>query len=69
MRALHHRGGERRLNMLRKRYAAGGSELAKTGKLSEEAIDIMQKPMFGDETYRELVVQFVTHMFDRDDNF
>lgn len=69
MRALHHRGGERRLNMLRKRYAAGGSELAKTGKLSKEAIDIMQKSMFGDETYRELVVQFVTHMFDRDDNF
>ena len=30
---------------------------------------MMQKPLFGDETYRELVVQFVTHMFDRDDNF
>lgn len=69
MRALHHRGGERRLNMLRKRYAAGGAELAKTGKLSKDAIDMMQKPLFGDETYRELVVQFVTHMFDRDDNF
>lgn len=69
MRALHHRGGERRLNMLRKHYAAGGAELAKTGDLSKAAIDLMQKPLFGEETYRELVVQFVTHMFDRDDNF
>ncbi|PBC74818.1 flavodoxin family protein [Fibrobacter intestinalis] len=69
MRALHHRGGKRRLDILRKNYAQGGAELAKTGTLSQEAIDLMQKPLFGEETYKELVVQFVTHMFDRDDNF
>ena len=69
MRALHHRGGERRLNILRKRYWQGGAELAKTGKLSKEAIDIMQKTIFSDEAYEKLVVEFVTHMFDRDDNF
>lgn len=69
MRALHHRGGERRLNMLRAKYKEGGLELAKTGALSKETIDLLQKPMFSEEVYKELVVQFVTHMFDRDDNF
>ena len=69
MRALHHRGGERRLNMLRKRYAEGGAELAKTNDISKETIDLMQKPIFGDDAYVTLVTEFVTHMFDRDDNF
>ena len=69
MRALDHRGGPRRLNMLREKYRKGGAELAKTGKLSKEAIDLMQKPIFSDEAYETLVVEFVTHMFDRDDNF
>jgi hypothetical protein len=69
MRALHHRGGERRLSMLRKRYAAGGAELAKTGDISKEAIDLMRKPIFGEDAYVTLVTEFVTHMFDRDDNF
>ena len=69
MRALHHRGGERRLNILRKRYWEGGAELAKTGKISQEAVDLMQKTIFSDEAYEKLVVEFVTHMFDRDDNF
>jgi hypothetical protein len=54
---------------LRKRYWQGGAELAKTGKLSKEAIDLMQKTIFSDEAYEKLVVEFVTHMFDRDDNF
>ncbi|MCQ2054038.1 MAG: flavodoxin family protein [Fibrobacter sp.] len=69
MRALHHRGGERRLNMLRDKFRKGGAELATTGALSKEIVDYMQKPLFSDAAYRELVVQFVTHMFDRDDNF
>lgn len=69
MRALHHRGGERRLNMLRNKYKAGGLELAQKGSLSKETIDMLQKPIFSDEAYEKLVVEFVTHMFDRDDNF
>jgi hypothetical protein len=55
--------------MLREKYRKGGEELAKTGKLSQEAIDMMQKPIFSDDAYETLVVEFVTHMFDRDDNF
>jgi hypothetical protein len=69
MRALDHRGGPRRLAMLREKYRKGGEELAKTGSLSQETIDLMQKPIFSDEAYETLVVEFVTHMFDRDDNF
>ena len=69
MRALDHRGGPRRLNMLRDKYRKGGAELATTGKLSQEMIDLMQKPIFSDDAYETLVVEFVTHMFDRDDNF
>ena len=33
------------------------------------AIDLMQKPIFGEDAYVTLVTEFVTHMFDRDDNF
>ena len=69
MRALHHRGGERRLEVLRKRYWLGGAELAKMGKLSQESIDLMQKNIFGDDAYEKLVVEFITHMFNRNDNF
>lgn len=69
MRALHHRGGERRLNLLRNKYRAGGKELAETGKISPETIALLQKPIFSDEAYEKLVTEFVTHMFDRDDNF
>ncbi|MBR2058753.1 MAG: flavodoxin family protein, partial [Fibrobacter sp.] len=69
MRALDHRGGPRRLAMLREKYRKGGEELAKTGSLSQEAIDLMQKPIFSDDAYVTLVTEFVTHMFDRDDNF
>lgn len=69
MRALHHRGGERRLNMLRAKYKKGGIEMAQTGALSKETIDLLQKPIFSDDAYKTLVVEFVTHMFDRDDNF
>ena len=69
MRALDHRGGPRRLAMLREKFRKGGAELATTGKLSQEAIDMMQKPIFSEEAYETLVVEFVTHMFDRDDNF
>ena len=29
----------------------------------------MQKPIFGEDAYVTLVTEFVTHMFDRDDNF
>ena len=67
--SFHHRILKLLLYILRKNYAQGGAELAKTGTLSQEAIDLMQKPLFGEETYKELVVQLVTHMFDRDDNF
>ena len=35
----------------------------------QETIDLMQKPIFSDDAYETLVVEFVTHMFDRDDNF
>ena len=69
MRALDHRGGPRRLAMLREKFRKGGEELAKTGKLSQEAIDMMQKPIFSEEAYLTLVTEFVTHMFDRPDNF
>ncbi len=69
MRALDHRGGPRRLNMLHEKYRKGGAELATTGKLSQETIDLMQKPIFSDDAYETLVVEFITHMFDRDDNF
>ena len=69
MRTLHHRGGERRLKILHDRYWQGGAEFAKTGKLSQESIDLMQKCIFSDAAYEKLVVEFVTHMFDRDDNF
>lgn len=69
MRTLHHRGGERRLEVLRKRYWLGGAELAKMGKLSQESIDLMQKNIFGDDAYEKLVVEFITHMFNRNDNF
>ena len=69
MRALDHRGGPRRLDMLREKYRKGGAELATTGKLSQEAIDMMQKPIFSEDAYVTLVTEFVTHMFDRDDNF
>jgi putative NADPH-quinone reductase len=69
MRALDHRGGPRRLAMLREKYRKGGEELAKTGSLSQEAIDLMQKPIFSDDAYVTLVTEFVTHMFDRPDNF
>ena len=69
MRALDHRGGPRRLAMLREKFRLGGEELAKTGSLSQETIDMMQKPIFSDEAYETLVVEFVTHMFDRPDNF
>jgi len=69
MRALHHRGGERRLKMLRDKYFKGGVEMAKNGILSKEMIDLLQKPLFSDDVYKKLVVEFVTHMFDRDDNF
>lgn len=69
MRALHHRGGERRLNILRNKYKEGGRELGQTGALTKAAIDNMQKPIFSDEAYEKLVIEFVTHMFDRDDNF
>ena len=33
------------------------------------AIDLMQKCIFSDAAYEKLVVEFVTHMFDRNDNF
>ena len=33
------------------------------------AIDLMQKCIFSDVAYEKLVVEFVTHMFDRNDNF
>jgi hypothetical protein len=69
MRALDHRGGPRRLNMLCEKFRKGGAELATTGHISQETIDLMQKPIFSDEAYETLVVEFVTHMFDRDDNF
>jgi hypothetical protein len=29
----------------------------------------MQKPIFSDDAYVTLVTEFVTHMFDRPDNF
>ena len=69
MRALDHRGGPRRLKMLRDKYKLGGEELAKTGSISQKTIDLLQKPLFSNEAYETLVVEFVTHMFDRDDNF
>lgn len=69
MRSLHHRGGPRRLKMLHDKYYKGGLEMAEKGSISKETIDLLQKPLFSDEVYKTLVVQFVTHMFDRDDNF
>ena len=69
MRALDHLGGPRRLKMLRDKYKLGGEELAKTGSISQKTIDLLQKPLFSNEAYETLVVEFVTHMFDRDDNF
>lgn len=70
MRALDHRGGPRRLEMLREKYRIGGAEYAKNGGvLSQETIDLLQKPIFSDAAYETLVVEFVTHMFDRPDNF
>jgi len=69
MRSLHHRGGPRRLKMLSDKYYKGGVEMAEKGLLSQETIDLLQKPLFSDEVYKTLVVEFVTHMFDRDDNF
>ena len=69
MRALDHRGGPRRLKMLRDKYKVGGAELARTGTLTQETIDLLQKPLFSDDAYVTLVTEFVTHMFDRPDNF
>lgn len=69
MRALHHRGGERRLKMLRDKFRRGGEEMARDGTLSRGMIDLLQKPLFSEDVYKTLVVEFVTHMFDRDDNF
>ncbi len=69
MRSLHHRGGPRRLKMLSDKYYKGGVEMAEKGYLTKEMIDLLQKPLFSDEVYKTLVVEFVTHMFDRDDNF
>jgi len=69
MRSLHHRGGPRRLKMLSDKYYKGGVEMAEKGFLSEETIALLQKPIFSDDVYKTLVVEFVTHMFDRDDNF
>lgn len=68
MRAIYYRGGERRLNILHKHYWQGGAELAKTGKISQEAIELMQKPIFCDDAYKKLVVGFVTHLSDSADN-
>jgi len=51
------------------KFGHGGAELAKTGRLSQASIDLMQKCIFSDEAYEKLVVEFITHMFDRDDNF
>ncbi|MBQ7158066.1 MAG: flavodoxin family protein [Treponema sp.] len=69
MRSLHHRGGPRRLKMLTDKFYKGGEEMAKNGCLSAETIALLQKPIFSDDVYKTLVVEFVTHMFDRDDNF
>ena len=57
------------LKMLRDKYKAGGAELARTGNLTQETIDLLQKPLFSDDAYVTLVTEFVTHMFDRPDNF
>ena len=69
MRSLHHRGGARRLKMLHDKYYQGGVEMTQNGALSKETIALLQKPLFSDDVYKTLVVEFVTHMFDRDDNF
>ena len=55
--------------MLRDKYKAGGADLARTGNLTQETIDLLQKPLFSDDAYVTLVTEFVTHMFDRPDNF
>ncbi len=62
---LDYAGAERRLSKHMEKYIAAGREFAINGALSQETVENLKRPPFGNETYKVLIDAFWNGFKDR----